>query len=115
VGASVSQLKEAQSLLLPVWMVMMLPIFVWLFIVRDPLGPLAQWCSWFPPSASTTMVLRLATNQPIPLWERWVSLLGLVLTTWLVIVIAGRIFRVGILWQGKVPKLKEILKWAWAG
>ena len=115
IGASVSQLKEAQSLLLPVWMLMMSPMFVWLFIVRDPLGPFATYFSLFPPATPTCMMLRMATGQAIPVWQ---PILGMVLTTAATLAIVGiaaRIFRVGILWQGKTPKLREILKWAVTG
>jgi len=115
IGASVSQLKEAQAMLLPVWMLMMSPMFVWIFIVRDPLGPMATYFSLFPPAAPTAMMLRMATGQTIPLWQ---PILGLALTaisTLVIVVIASRIFRVGILWQGKTPKLGEILKWAVTG
>ncbi len=115
VGASVSQLKEAQSMLLPVWMLLMMPMFVWLLILHEPLGKLAVWTSLFPPSASTTMVLRMATGQPIPLWEILLSLLLLIMATLMIITLASRIFRVGILWQGKVPKLSEIFRWAIRG
>ena len=115
VGASVSQLKEAQSLLLPVWMMLMTPLFVWLMIVRDPQGPLALAMSFIPPTAPTTMVLRLATGQTIPLWQPIVSLLLTLVATTIIVVLAGRIFRVGILWQGKTPKITEIMKWAFLG
>ena len=115
IGASVSQLKEAQSMLLPVWMLMMSPMFVWIFIVRDPLGSLATYFSLFPPATPTAMMLRMATGQTIPAWQ---PVLGTVLTlimTLFIVVIASRIFRVGILWQGKTPKLSEILRWAVSG
>jgi ABC-type Na+ efflux pump permease subunit len=115
IGASVSQLKEAQAMLLPVWMLMMSPMFVWIFIVRDPLGPMAKYFSLFPPAAPTAMMLRMATGQSIPIWQ---PILGVILTTictLVIVVIASRIFRVGILWQGKTPKLTEILKWAVTG
>lgn len=115
IGASVTQLKEAQSLLLPVWMLMMSPMFVWIFIVRDPLGSMATYFSLFPPATPTAMMLRMATGQTIPIWQ---PILGLVLTaasTLLIVVIAARIFRVGILWQGKTPKITEIIKWAITG
>ena len=115
VGASVSQLKEAQSLLLPVWMLMMSPMFVWLLLVRDPLGMMATGFSLFPPATPTTMMLRMTTGHTIPVWQ---PILGLILTiaaTLLIVVLAARIFRVGILWQGKTPKFGEIVRWAIKG
>jgi ABC-type Na+ efflux pump permease subunit len=115
IGASVSQLKEAQAMLLPVWMLMMSPMFVWIFLVRDPLGSMATYFSLFPPAAPTAMMLRMATGQSIPLWQ---PILGAILTliaTYFIVVLAARIFRVGILWQGKTPKLTEIIKWAFTG
>lgn len=115
VGASVSQLKEAQSMLLPVWMLMMSPMFVWIFIVRDPLGPMATYFSLFPPATPTAMMLRMATGQSIPIWQPLLGVLLLLVSTFLIVVIASRIFRVGILWQGKTPKITEILKWAVTG
>ena len=115
VGASVSQLKEAQSLLLPVWVMLMTPLFVWFIIVRDPQGPLALSLSMIPPTAPTTMMLRMATGQSIPLWQPLLSLVSTCAATLVVVVLAGRIFRVGILWQGKRPRLNEILRWAIVG
>ena len=115
VGASVSQLKEAQSMLLPVWMLMMAPLFIWFLIVRDPLGPIATGFSFFPPATPTAMVLRMATGQTIPTWQPILGLFTTLLATLVIVVFASRIFRVGILWQGKTPKLAEILKWAVTG
>ena len=115
IGASVSQLKEAQSLLLPVWMLMMSPMMVWLFIVRDPLGPMATYFSLFPPATPTAMMLRLATGQAIPIWQTTLGAILTLIATFFIVVLASRIFRVGILWQGKTPKLGEILKWAVTG
>ncbi len=115
IGASVSQLKEAQSMLLPVWMLMMSPMFVWIFIVRDPLGPLATYFSLFPPATPTAMMLRMATGQSIPIWQPIVGLILVLISTLFIVVLASRIFRVGILWQGKTPRLAEILKWALTG
>ena len=115
VGASVSQLKEAQSMLLPVWMLLMSPLFIWIFIVQDPNGTIAKWFSLFPPATPTTMMLRMSTGQTIPIWH---PILGMVLTfvaTLCIVIVAGRIFRVGILWQGKTPKISEIIRWGLTG
>ena len=115
VGASVSQLKEAQTMLLPVWMLLMLPMFIWIIIVREPNGTVATWVSFFPPATSTTMMLRLATGQTIAMWQIVLACVILIVATIMVVILAGRIFRVGMLWQGKVPKLTELLRWAITG
>ena len=111
VGSAVSQLKEAQSMLLPVWMLMMIPMFVWFEIVREPNGALANGLTWLPPAAPAVMVLRMATGATIPVWQIVGSLILLLAATAACVVIAGRIFRVGILWQGKTPKIGEMLRW----
>ena len=115
VGASVTQLKEAQSLLLPVWMLLMSPMFIWFLVIREPNGVTATWFSFFPPATPTMMVLRLSTNATIPAWQPWVGLVILIVATIVCVYIAARIFRVGLLWQGKTPKLNELLHWAFRG
>jgi ABC-2 type transport system permease protein len=115
VGAAVTQLKEAQSMLLPVWLLIAAPMMTWLQIVREPNGSLATWMSFFPPSAPMTMILRLSSGTSVPGWHIAVSLILLVLATVACIFMAGRIFRVGLLWQGKAPKVSEIARWAFRG
>ncbi len=115
VGASVTQLKEAQSMLMPVWLVMMSPMFVWLAIIRDPNGTLATWFSFFPPATPTMMPLRMSTDATIPTIQPIAGLIVLIAATVACVYIAARIFRVGLLWQGKTPRLGELLKWAFRG
>ena len=115
VGASVSQLKEAQAMLLPVWVLMALPMFVWLQVVREPNGSIATWMSFFPPAIPMVMVLRLASESVIPLWQVLSGLVLLLATTACGVFLAGRIFRTGILWQGKTPRLSELARWALRG
>ncbi len=111
IGASVSQLREAQSLLLPVWMVMMFPLMVWIMVVREPNGALATGLSFFPPSTPLMMTLRLATGAVIPFWQIVVSIIVLLLGTFVGLTAASRIYRVAILYQGKTPKFSEMLSW----
>ena len=113
IGASVSQLKEAQAFLMPVWLLMLSPDFVWLLLIRDPLGSTSVCLSLFPPATPTAMMLRLATGQAIPWWQPVLGALLLALATLMVVLFAARIFRAGILWQGKTPRLAEMIRWAW--
>jgi ABC-2 type transport system permease protein len=111
IAASVSQLREAQSLLLPVWMVMLLPMFVWFNVVREPNSTLAMALSFFPPSTPLMMILRLSSAAIIPLWQILLSIAVMVLGTTVGVLAAARIYRIGILWQGKTPKLTELITW----
>ena len=61
------------------------------------------------------MILRLATKAPVPLWQPWAGLAVLALATLAVVYVAGRIFRIGILWQGASPKLRDLARWALSG
>ncbi len=114
IGASVSQLKEAQSMMMPVWIMLMIPLLTWFVLVQKPDGALAFWLSMFPPTAPTVMVLRISTGITVPIWQILLSLVVLLSATSFCVFLAGRIFRVGILWQGKTPKFMDLLKWAFA-
>ena len=59
---------------------------------EEPNSLLVLVFSLFPFSAPSAMVTRLALGQ-VPLWQIVVSLAGLALTTYLMVVLAGRFFR----------------------
>ena len=62
--------------------------------VEEPNSPLVLGLSLFPFSAPSAMVTRLALAE-VPLWQIIVSLAGLALTTYLMVVLAARFFRAG--------------------
>ena len=62
--------------------------------VEEPNHPLTLVLSLFPFSAPSAMLTRLAVGE-VPLWQTIVSLAGLALTTYLMVVLAGRFFRAG--------------------
>ncbi|MGD0653352.1 MAG: ABC transporter permease [Thermoguttaceae bacterium] len=115
VGAAVNQLKEAQSMLMPIWLLMMFPIFVWFQVVRDPMGSFATWISFVPPATSLMMVLRMGSTAAVPLWQPLVGIVVMLAATLVCIFAAARIFRIGILAQGKTPKMSELFRWAIRG
>jgi ABC-2 type transport system permease protein len=71
--------------------------------------------SFFPPATPLVMILRLASDEFVPPLQIVASLALLVVTTAAITYLAGRIFRIGILWQGKTPKMTELVRWAWSG
>ena len=115
VGAACSELREAQSFLMPIFMVLILPLMVWPHVLKDPMSSFSTYVSLFPPATPMLMVLRLAVSQAIPVWQ---PLLGVVLVLASVLVavfLAGRIFRIGILSQGKTPRVGELIRWVIRG
>jgi ABC-2 type transport system permease protein len=47
----------------------------------------------------------------VPLWQVLISVIILMATTGVVVWAASRVFRIGILMQGKAPNLPELMRW----
>lgn len=114
-GAAVTNVKEAQSMITPVVLLMMLPLFILESLLREPTGMLATIASLFPTSAPVVTAARLAIPPGVPLWQMVASGVVSLATTVVTIWAAGRIFRVGILMQGQAPRLGQMLRWVTKG
>jgi ABC-2 type transport system permease protein len=71
--------------------------------------------SLFPPFTPILMMTRQASPGGVPLWQPVVGLVGVALATAGISWVAARIFRVGILMQGKPPSVAELVRWAVRG
>ncbi|HZD51053.1 MAG TPA: ABC transporter permease [Silvibacterium sp.] len=80
------------------------------FIVSNPNSIWSVAISMFPPCAPITMFLRLASQFP-PYWQIGVSLGLMVVSVYILLWLASRIYRVGILMYGKRATLPEMLRW----
>ena len=115
VGAAVSDLKESQTMLMPVMILIVMPFFFWTNVLRSPSSMFSVAISLFPPATPMLMLLRQGIPPGVPLWQPVVGILGVLATTVFFVFAAGRIFRVGILMQGKGAKFSEMLRWALRG
>lgn len=110
VGASFNNLQEAQQVAGFIVFFLVVPLFLMFRIINDPDSTFAVVTSLIPPFTPLLMTLRVALQMP-PLWQllsAYVLTLGfIVLMVWL----ASRIYRVGILMYGKKPTIQEIWKW----
>jgi ABC-type Na+ efflux pump permease subunit len=114
-GAAVTNIKEAQSMVMPVMLLIVLPISLVGQMIQDPSGMLATVGSFFPFSAPMIMTARIAIPPGVPLWQTLLSALITVATTAVLVWAAGRIFRVGILMQGQGARYTEMMKWVFRG
>jgi ABC-2 type transport system permease protein len=112
VGSAVNDLREAQSLVTPAMLVLMLPLMLWLPISEQPNGWLATIASFVPPAIPFVMILRVtASSEPIAIWQVALSIVWGFAWVGVFLWAGAKIFRVGVLMQGKPPTPKELLKW----
>jgi ABC-2 type transport system permease protein len=115
VGAACTDAKEAQSLLWPVTMLIILPMFLLVNVIREPNSPFAIATSLIPFATPILMVARQAVPPGVPWWQPALATVLMLAMTVACIYAAGRIFRVGLLMQGKGAKLADLARWVIRG
>lgn len=111
IGAACTDFKDAQSMMTPSMLLVMLPVFVWTAVLRAPDSPLSIGLSLFPPATPFLMLLRLALRPAPPLWQVLLSVVLVGLAVVVAVWAAGKIFRTGILMHGKSASVAEMIRW----
>lgn len=110
VGAMCSTEEEAQQAQFPVVLLLVVPVLFLVHVIENPSSSTAVVASLVPFFSPILLYARVATGA-VPAWQIGAALLlllgGVLVVAWL----AGRIYRVGILMQGKRPTLPEIWRW----
>ena len=114
VGSTVNEdPQDAQSLMFPITMPIILGIIIMINAIIHPEGSLATWSSIIPFFSPIVMMARIPFGVPgtVPWWELGLSMsllvAGFFFTTWL----SAKIYRTGILMYGKKATWKEMYKW----
>jgi ABC-2 type transport system permease protein len=111
VGSAVTDIHEAQALMMPIMVVVMIPMLLMMPIISAPSGRMATIMSFVPPISPFVMVLRMSSSQPPPQWQLFLALGIGVVTVYIALKMAAKIFRVGVLMYGKPPNLATLLRW----
>ncbi len=109
-GAVCNSEKEAQQLIAPITMVMMLPWFLLVAIITSPDSNLAVAFSLAPVFGPMTMYVRTLVADP-PMWHIVLSIVISMATIAAFFWATAKIFRVGILSYGKRPTIPELWRW----
>ncbi len=115
VGAACSDHREAQTALTPLMILIMVPMLLLESVIREPNSTMATLVSFFPPVTPVLMLTRQAIPPGIPGWQPIVGVTLVLATTVLCVFAAGRVFRIGILMQGRGAGLRDMLKWMLKG
>lgn len=109
VGSLVSRQEEVATAVAPMTTVMMVGYFAALLSMSDPDGIIARIAYLFPGTSVFVAMLRLVNGNPQP-WEIAVSIIGLLIAIVLALMLAARLYRVGVLMYGQAPKFSQIFK-----
>lgn len=112
IGSAVNEMREAQTMMMPIVLLLVVPWLLWMPISRDPDSSLSVTLSFVPPINSFVMLLRMASASPPPAWQVWLSIAigaaSVVAALWF----TAKVFRIGLLMHGKPPNLMTLIRWA---
>jgi ABC-2 type transport system permease protein len=109
-GAISNTDQEAQQASLPIVVLLIIPLIMMTFIVKNPQSTVSVVMSILPFFSPILMFTRINISTPGTL-EIWGAILLLFITTLLCMWIVARIYRVGILSYGKKPTFSELMRW----
>ncbi|HYH86382.1 MAG TPA: ABC transporter permease [Pyrinomonadaceae bacterium] len=110
VGSMVTTAQEGGQLAMPIIMVLVIAFYLVFPVIRSPDSPFAFWVSMVPFFSPITMLVRIVTQTP-PFWQIALSLGIGFATVALLVWLAARVYRVGMLMYGKRATIPEVLKW----
>lgn len=108
-GSAVDQAADASQFTMPIIMIMIVALYAGMACVENPNGPMAMWCSMIPFTSPIVMMVRLPYD--VPMWQLALSIGILFATAALIVWIAARIYRTGILLYGKKTSFKDLIRW----
>lgn len=111
VGSMVTTAQEGGQLAMPIILILVVTFYLFLPVSRNPDSSFSFWVSIIPFSAPVAMLVRIVTQTP-PFWQIALSLVlgfgGVLVVMWM----ASRVYRVGMLMYGKRASIPEALRWA---
>ena len=109
IGAMVNSPEDTQQYMMPITILVLFAFYAGFFSAQNPDGPLAFWTSLIPLTSPIVMMVRVPFG--VPWWQMLLSVALLALTVILIVKLAAKIYRIGILMYGKKPTYAEIVKW----
>lgn len=110
VGAAVDNETDTQQFMMPIMLPLILAVYVgFATVINDPHGPVSVIFSYIPFTSPIVMLMRIPFG--VAWWEIAISMLLLILTFIVIVWVAAKIYRVGILMYGKKPSYKDLWKW----
>jgi len=110
VGSMVTTAQEGGQMAMPVVFLLVAALYLAFPVVRAPNSSFAFWVSMIPFFSPITMMVRIISQTP-PFWQIALSLVLGFVTVVLLLWLASRIYRIGMLMYGKRATIPEVVRW----
>jgi ABC-2 type transport system permease protein len=110
IGSMVTTVQEGGQLAFPPILLLLSALYSAFPVIRSPGSDFAFWLSIMPFLSPIVMPVRMAIQMP-PLWQILLSLALNAATIFVLVWLAGRAYRVGMLMYGKKATIPELVRW----
>ena len=110
VGSMVTTAQEGGQMAMPVIFLLMAGLYLAFAVIRAPNSSFAFWVSMVPFFAPIIMMVRIVSQTP-PFWQIALSFVIGIVTVALLLWLASRIYRIGMLMYGKKATIPEVMRW----
>lgn len=110
IGSAVDNDTETQQFMFPVSLPLIFGLVIaQIAVFKDPNSSLAVWCSMIPFTSPVVMMVRLPFDVS---WMEIILSAGILFASFILVVwLAGKIYRIGILSYGQKASYKQMIKW----
>jgi len=109
-GAASEDEQHLGQMAWPLLIFLIIPLLTMSSTIMNPYTPYSRFLSFFPMTSPIVMLARVLVEEP-PLWELLLCFGILAVTIVLMVIVAAKIFRIGILMTGKRVRIPELVKW----
>tara|TARA_B100001287_G_scaffold275443_1_gene283058 strand:- start:4617 stop:5948 length:1332 start_codon:yes stop_codon:yes gene_type:complete len=112
IGAAMGSEGDGQVLILPLVLLLLFSLFAGYFMVLNPSSQFSSLCQYIPFTAPMAVMVKLAMGYASGEgYLLWISFLILLLSSFLILWIAGKVFKSSLLSFGQRLSLKSLYRW----
>jgi ABC-2 type transport system permease protein len=103
----INRTEDLGSITMPLVLPVVVAFFIAIASLGSPDAPLSVGVSFVPILSPFVMFARIAVSN-VPLWQIALSLAINLVALWLIALLGGKLYRVGMLMYGRAPSLKQV-------
>jgi ABC-2 type transport system permease protein len=112
IGATAGSESDGQQFIIPILLLLVFSAYSGYYCLNNPTSNLAQFFQYFPFTAPVVAMVKLALGYETgTVYQLYLSLLSLLVSAFITLSIAGRLYGNGVLQFGHRIRLSLIIRW----